>query len=281
MLTSRQNPKVASAVRLRKRAFARGTTRRFLLGGAQAVGEALDAGRLETLFTTDEPTRWRCARGRRASRRIMSPTDVMRHLTSTVTPQALVGVAAFLDVGLEPRSRPHSDREGCVALLHEVRDPGTPARCCARPTPPAPGAVVFTETSVDVYNPKTVRASAGSIFHLPVVRGAETLDAIDRARALGLRVLAMASRGRDDLYRADLSGPVAFVFGNEAHGLPDEVVAAADASVRVPAGRPGGIAEPRRGGHRVPVRMGTAAPALGRGARDASSRRPRTTSARR
>jgi signal transduction histidine kinase len=89
---------------------------------------------------------------------------------------------------------------------------------------------------VDPYNPKTVRASAGSIFHLPVVRGVETLSAIEALRERGTRILAMDGRGHDDLYETDLSGPVAFVFGNEAHGLPDEVAALADVTVRVPHG---------------------------------------------
>jgi tRNA(Leu) C34 or U34 (ribose-2'-O)-methylase TrmL len=94
--------------------------------------------------------------------------------------------------------------------------------------------VVFTETSVDVYNPKTVRATAGSLFHLPVVRQAETSAAIELAKARGCRVLAMDANGDDDLYELDLSIPTAFVFGNEAWGLPPEVARLADATVRVP-----------------------------------------------
>ena len=94
--------------------------------------------------------------------------------------------------------------------------------------------VVFTEGSVDVYNPKTVRASAGSIFHLPVVRGVGTLEAIELSQNHGVRVFAMSADGTTDLYRADLSGSVAFLFGNEAQGLPSAVVDAADATVRVP-----------------------------------------------
>jgi TrmH family RNA methyltransferase len=234
VLTSAKNPTVASALRLRKRA-SRQTDGRFLLEGAQAVAEALDAGRLETLFTADasDPL---AVRARQAGVDTHLVADgLIRHLTSTVTPQALVGVAVFLDVELDAAlSAALRPAEGCVALLHEVRDPGNAGTVLRSADASGSGAVVFSETSVDVYNPKTVRASAGSIFHLPVVRQAETRDAIGRARALGARVLAMASQGETDLYRADLSGPIVFVFGNEAHGLPDDIIAAADASVRVP-----------------------------------------------
>ncbi|HEX7247144.1 MAG TPA: TrmH family RNA methyltransferase [Actinomycetota bacterium] len=236
MLTSPRNPRVATAARLRKRAF-REHDRRFLLEGAHVVREALRAGRLEMLFTDTDAEPLAVQARQSGVVTVHVAADVVRHLTSTVTPQALVGVAGFLDVGLDEAldaafaPDPHG---GCLALLHEVRDPGNAGTVLRSADAAGAAAVVFSETSVDVYNPKTVRASAGSIFHLPVVRGAETLETIERARAAGGRVLAMTGDGDSDLYRTDLSGPVVFVFGNEAHGLPGEVLAAADARVRVP-----------------------------------------------
>lgn len=235
MLTSARNPKVASAARLRKRAL-REHDRRFLLEGAQAVGEALDAGRLETLFTAVDldPLAVKARQSGVETHHVAD--DVVRHLTSTVTPQALVGVAGFLDVELGEALEVAlgQDPGGCVALLHEVRDPGNAGTVLRSADAAGAGAVVFSETSVDVYNPKTVRASAGSVFHLPIVRGAPTLDAIDGAREAGARVLAMTADSEADLYRTDLSGPMVFVFGNEARGLPDEILRAVDARVRVP-----------------------------------------------
>jgi TrmH family RNA methyltransferase len=234
VLTSLKNPKVAAAVRLKKRAF-REEDRRFLVEGAQAVGEALDEpGRLGSLFATDglDPL---VVRARQADVEVHEvTTDVMARLTSTVTPQGLVGTAAFLDVGLDDVPTD----EGCLTILHEVRDPGNAGTVLRSADAAGAAGVVFTASSVDVYNPKTVRAAAGSHFHLPIVRGTETLDAIEAVRGRGVRVLAMATEGADDLYRTDLTGPVAFLFGNEAHGLPPEVIARADGSVRVPqAGR--------------------------------------------
>jgi K+-sensing histidine kinase KdpD len=93
---------------------------------------------------------------------------------------------------------------------------------------------VFTSSSVDAYNPKTVRSSAGSIFHVPIVRGEATASVLRGARDRGMRILAMDGHGDEDLYSVDLSVPVAFVFGNEAHGLPADVLSMADATVRVP-----------------------------------------------
>ncbi|MEO8476393.1 MAG: TrmH family RNA methyltransferase [Actinomycetota bacterium] len=229
MLTSLKNPKVAAAVRLKKHAF-REEDRRFLVEGAQAVREALDhSGALGTLFTTDALDPLAIKAGQAGVEVHEVTTDVMAKLTSTVTPQGLVGTAVFLDVGLG-----ELPDEGCLTLLHEVRDPGNAGTVLRTADAAGAGGVVFSATSVDVYNPKTVRAGAGSHFHLPIVRGVETAEAIAAVRARGYRVLAMAAEGADDLYRTDLSGPVAFLFGNEAHGLPAEVIAGADGSVRVP-----------------------------------------------
>jgi tRNA(Leu) C34 or U34 (ribose-2'-O)-methylase TrmL len=121
-----------------------------------------------------------------------------------------------------------------VAILHAVRDPGNAGTVLRSADAAGVDAVVFTASSVDVYNPKTVRASAGSLFHLPIVRGPETPDAVAALRERGCRVFAADAEGDADLYELDLTGPMAFLFGNEAWGLPSEVARLADATVRVP-----------------------------------------------
>jgi TrmH family RNA methyltransferase len=94
--------------------------------------------------------------------------------------------------------------------------------------------VVFTDASVDPYNGKCVRASAGSLFHLPVVTGSPVSDAVRHARESGLRVLAADGTGERTLDDVDLTRPTAWMFGNEAWGLPRELLELADDVVRVP-----------------------------------------------
>jgi RNA methyltransferase, TrmH family len=229
VLTSAKNPKVQAALRLHKRAF-REEDRRFLAEGAQAVREALgSAGALERLFISDQLDPLGVRARHEGVDVVEVSDDVMRRLTRTVTPQGLVGVARFLDAPIDALEGP-----GCVALLHEVRDPGNAGTVLRSANAAGAAGVVFGATSVDLYNAKTVRASAGSLFHLPVVRGTSTDDAIRELRKGGRRVLAMVADGETDLYRADLGGRVAFLFGNEARGLPDELAGAADLRVRIP-----------------------------------------------
>jgi TrmH family RNA methyltransferase len=228
VLTSANNRKVTAATRLKKRAF-RQDDRLFLVEGAQGVAEALDAGGLTFLFTTDDLHEL-AIRARQLGVDVQHVSeDVMGKITSTVTPQGLVGVAPFCDVPIG-----ELPAGGCLAVLHEVRDPGNAGTVLRSADAAGAAGVVFTESSVDLYNPKTVRASAGSVFHLPVVRGVPTVDAVEHARGRGYRLLAMDARGREDLYATDLSGSIAFLFGNEASGLPENVLAIADVTVRVP-----------------------------------------------
>ncbi len=230
MITSTRNERVAAALRLKKRPF-RDAERRFLVEGAQAVSEALGhRDGLARLYHTD-PTHPLVERARLANAELVEVSDeVMAKLTSTVTPQGLVGIASYVDVDLEGLAA----GARCVALLHAVRDPGNAGTILRSADAAGADGVVFSPDSVDVYNPKTVRASAGSLFHVPVVRGADTLETVEAVRARGMRVLAMDAHGDADLYELDLVDPVAFLFGNEAWGLPGQVAELADQTVRVP-----------------------------------------------
>jgi TrmH family RNA methyltransferase len=215
---------------LRRRA-SRDQDRRFLVEGAQGVREALagDRAEIDELFTAD-PLHELALRARERGVTVheVGPAAIGK-IASTVTPQDVLGVAPFRDVDLT-----EIPPGGCVAVLHEVRDPGNAGTVVRSADAAGADAVVFTASSVDPYNPKAVRATAGSLFHLPIVRGADPAAALDALRSSGHRILAMAGDGGESLYAADLTGPIAFVFGNEAHGLPADVRRSADAVVRVP-----------------------------------------------
>jgi RNA methyltransferase, TrmH family len=241
--TSLRSPRLKAARRLTKRAF-RERARAFLAEGPQAVSEALACGAPVTeLFVTAE------ARARHEDLvtglagagvpvHVVSG-EVMSDLAQTVTPQGLLAVCGFVDVPLEqavpaPGAGP---APRLAAILANVRDPGNAGTVLRTADAAGAQAVIFSDASVDPYNGKCVRASAGSIFHLPVVAGARPDQAVRALRQAGLRILAADARGGrslDDLGPAELAAPTAWVFGNEAWGLPDELAALADESVAVP-----------------------------------------------
>jgi RNA methyltransferase, TrmH family len=255
-LTDVRSPQVRAARRLLKRSF-REQDRAFLVEGAQAVREALveaassgnAAGpRLRELFVTaDARARHPELLDRAAELGVpiqQASGHVLSELSDTVTPQGLVAVCTVLDVPLatvlvQAAGSGANTTPGLVVLLAAIRDPGNAGTVLRTADAAGAAAVVFSESSVDPYNGKCVRASAGSLFHLPVVVGAPVLATIDALRAAGLQVLAADggpdAESLDDLECAGgLARPTAWIFGNEAWGLPAEVRAAADRLVRVP-----------------------------------------------
>jgi RNA methyltransferase, TrmH family len=240
------SPRLKAARRLNKRAF-RQRERAFLAEGPQAVAEAFHCGaRVTDLFVT-VPARTRHHDLVAAIAAAGIPVhlvsgEIMDDLAQTVTPQGLLAVCGFVDVPLAdvaqramtaPRAEP-----ALIALLANVRDPGNAGTVLRTADAAGAHAVVFADASVDPYNGKCVRASAGSLFHLPVVAGARLEDVVVTLREAGLRIVAAdgrAGRSLDDPgVQARLAGPTAWMFGNEAWGLPPELVALADEPVAVP-----------------------------------------------
>ncbi|MCW2670983.1 MAG: methyltransferase [Frankiales bacterium] len=200
--------------------------RRFVVEGPQAVREALDSLlELYALDLTDPLAQLAAARGVEV---VQVDAKVLEALAETVTPQGLVGVAPLLSAVLP-------DRPQLVAVLHEVNDPGNAGTVIRTADAAGADGVVLTAGSVDPHNGKCVRASAGSLWHLPVVTDADALDTIAALQAQGVRVLAATGAGEADLDELDgLAAATAWVLGTEAHGLPAEVLAAADVRVRIP-----------------------------------------------
>ena len=241
-ITNIRSPRVKAARQLAKRAF-RERSRSFLAEGPQAVREALAMpgvpSILTELFVTgaardrhDDLVRQ--AAGLGVAVHVVSG-EVMAELAQTVTPQGLLGVCRFLDV---PLAQLAASGPRLVAILANVRDPGNAGTVLRTADAAGAQGVIFTAASVDPYNSKCVRSSAGSLFHLPVVVGVQPGEAAAALRAAGLRLLAADGSADQvlDVGGSDprLSGPTAWLFGNEAWGLPADLLALADAAVAVP-----------------------------------------------
>lgn len=239
MLENPRSPRVRAVAKLTKRS-ARTETGLFLLEGPQAVREALayrpDA--VVELFAT--PSGWDKhhdlhAAAADAGIDVEFVTEqVLAAMADTVTPQGLVAVS---------RQTPTSLREifagspRLIAICEEVRDPGNLGTIIRAADAAGADAVVLTGRTVDPFNPKVVRSTTGSLFHLPISVGGELGDVIERAHGAALDVVAADVKG-DDLLSARASGalarPTAWLFGNEARGLTDDALALADTALKVP-----------------------------------------------
>ncbi|MFC5731347.1 MULTISPECIES: TrmH family RNA methyltransferase [Nocardioides] len=236
------NTRVKEARKLSRRSV-RSERRLFLADGPKAVEGALEApDRVVEVFATP-----RAAEEYDALLAGVAVTLVekraMAGLSDSVTPAGVVAVCRFIDRPLDALMRTDhavaQSRSGdhrLLAICADIRDPGnagTVIRCAD-----AAGAagVVLAGDSVDAYNPKTVRASVGSLFHLPFAVERDPAAAIRAAQAAGYQVLAADGRGELDLFESDdvLTRPTAWLFGNEAHGLPEGLTGLADGVVSIP-----------------------------------------------
>ncbi len=233
----------------------------FLAEGPQAVREALtlhqkrlaagEPGVVYEVYASEacldrHPELEKLAEGTNA---FLATDEVLAAIGDTVTPQGIVAVCGFLDVSLDqvldagPR---------LIAVLCQVRDPGNAGTVLRAADAAGADAVILTGSSVDIYNPKAVRSTAGSLFHLPIVLGADVADTAARCKERGIGVLAADGYGQLNLDLLQdqsaarrlstavdasayaLEDPTAWLFGNEAQGLSEDELAAADHRVAVP-----------------------------------------------
>ncbi|WP_345799148.1 TrmH family RNA methyltransferase [Nocardioides sp. YIM 152315] len=193
------------------------------------------------VFATTSATEQHAGLVAAAPRWTLVDEAALASLSDSVTPAGVVAVCHFLDVPLasvveEGALAPVSKPPNLLALCADIRDPGNAGTVIRCADAAGADAVVLAGHSVDPYNPKTVRASVGSLFHLPIVLEPDPAAAVRAARAAGLQVLAADGTGEVDLEDAGeiLAAPTAWLFGNEAWGLPDELAALADHRVRIP-----------------------------------------------
>lgn len=212
----------------------------FLAEGRQAVSEALGSpGVVRRLLVAEDAVDQHDDLLRAALQSSVPiatiSAPVLAQLTDTVTPQGVLAVCRTVDV---PLSEALTPGVRLVVFCDRVRDPGnlgTVIRCADAF---GADAVLISGDAVDLYNPKTVRASTGSIFHLPIAVGVDLSDAVDAARSASLSVWgadgAAACSVEDLAASGELAGPVLWVLGNEAWGLTADHAALLDRSVALP-----------------------------------------------
>lgn len=154
---------------------------------------------------------------------------VIDRVADAVSPQPVLAVVAAVDIPLEAL------RDATMVLVCvDIGDPGNAGTVLRSAGAAGVDGVVFCHGSVDVYNPKTVRASAGSLFHVPVVVGSEAVTVLERFGDWGLKRFAAVATGGSDYATEDLRGRLALVVGSESHGLPSEVLDRVDERLTIP-----------------------------------------------
>lgn len=165
---------------------------------------------------------------------MLASEAVLDAMADTVTPQGVIAVARQSPATLDAVFR---DKPRLIAICEQIRDPGNLGTIIRAADAAGADGVILTGKTVDPYNPKVVRSTTGSLFHLPIVVGAELKDVIALCQSAGLNTIAADVKG-DDLLDARSEGllaePTAWLFGNEARGLDDDALELADRALRLP-----------------------------------------------
>ena len=220
---------------LLERSSVRERERAFVVEGPTLVGDALDAGaELECVFVAAGATPAVVDRAAAHGVPVYElAAGVLERVSSTVSPQAVLAIAGMVDVELNAL-----DGADLVVVCVDVRDPGNLGTVLRSAESAGVGGIISCDGSVDVYNPKCVRASAGSLFHTRVVARGEPVKVLGTLGEWGLRRLGTRPDGGAAYDGVDLTVPTALVLGNEAGGLPAPAAAALDGWVTIPmAGR--------------------------------------------
>lgn len=228
--------------RLLRRSSVRDTERAFAAEGVRLVEAALEAGApIEAVFVAagwrdSAPTVSVADRAARAGMAVFElGPGIMDRVANTVSPQPVCAVVESVDIGLEEMlGRLLAEAaNGLVLVCVEVRDPGNLGAVLRIAGATGVAGVICCAGTVDPFNPKVVRASAGAVFRVPLVVNAPAAEALGGLREAGFRCWATVARDGTDYLAADLNGRVALVLGNEGAGLPDEVVGELDGALTI------------------------------------------------
>lgn len=234
-ITSASNPRVREAIAVRDRKHGTGRVS-FLIESPNLIEAALEAGnRIEQVFVTpsfmDRQEHRLFLRRLPQTAGVFTVTDtVLRRISDTETPQGIAAVAVYRTFTLD-------SIRVCAApllmVLDSVQDPGNVGTAIRSADAAGADAAVLLPGTCDPLSPKVIRATAGSIFHIPVVLG-ETGPVLKWLREHKVMVLVADMKAPRSLYQTDLIGPVALVLGNEARGVSVPVREKADLLVRIP-----------------------------------------------
>jgi len=217
--------------RLLERRAARDEEHAFVVEGPKLLAEAMRGGaEILDVFVpsgVEDGVVLRAAAG--GARHHVLAAGVLERVADTVTPQPVVAIVRRTDVDLDAL---HGAQFLVVCV--DVRDPGNLGTVLRVAEGSGAGGVICCEGSVDAYSPKTVRASAGSLFHVPVVAGGEPLEVLDRMGRWGMQRMATDAHSGAPYDSVDLTAPTALLLGNEAHGLGDDLAPHFDGTVTIP-----------------------------------------------
>lgn len=233
MITSSSNNKIKQVIQLKKKAKARMEAGLFLVEGIKMVEEALHFGIQEVFVSESKEAEILKQHGKilqTVSYEVVTD-KLFGEMSDTVTPQGILATVKMPEYSLESiLNKP----EGHLMLLENLRDPGNLGTIIRSAEGAGATGVILSKESADIYNPKVIRSTMGSVFRVPFCYVEDLEETIFQMKKQGISIYAAHLKGKEAYESFDYTKPCGFLIGNEANGLTDEVSALADTYVRIP-----------------------------------------------
>lgn len=236
MITSTSNAKVKNLVNLKKKRKARDEEKVFLVEGIRMFREVplnqlKEVYVSETFYKKEKKTVDTIVNGSCAKMEILAD-NIFTHVSDTMTPQGVLCVVEQMKYSLEDVLEngevPH------LMVLDNLQDPGNLGTIVRTAEGAGVTGVIMSKETVDIYNPKVIRSTMGSIYRMPFYYAPDLLEAIREMKVKGINTYAAHLDGKCSYDEADYKKPCAFFIGNEGNGLRDEIADAADTYIRIP-----------------------------------------------
>ena len=234
MITSTSSSQVKHVVNLQKKAKLRKEEKQFVVEGVKMVSEA-PADRLvkvyvsETFKADNEEFLERMNYDSIGKDVLEIVTDnVFMRMADTQTPQGIMAVVRMKDSSISDKHNP------LLLIIENLQDPGNLGTIVRMAEGAGVTGIIMSSNTVDIYNPKTIRSTMGSLYRVPVIYVDDICEAADVCKSKGVTVYAAHLKGTDNYNKKDYTNPTAFMIGNEGNGLTDKLADKADEYVRIP-----------------------------------------------
>ena len=233
MITSTGNVKVKQLIQWQKKRKARDADHVFLAEGLRMAAEApkeqiLELYATESFFERHKEEKWIREQGKKLT---LVSDAVFERVSDTKTPQGVLAVMKRHEYLLDDIVR---QRTPLIMMLDNLQDPGNLGTILRAGEAAGVTGVILSQDCVDIYNPKVIRSTMGSIYRMPFVYVKSLIEAIEILKKSGIQSFAAHLRGKCSYDREDYTQGTAFLIGNEGNGLRDEVADAADTFIQIP-----------------------------------------------
>lgn len=233
MITSTQNPKVKKITQLLKQSKTRKKEGLFVVEGKKMVNE-IPADQLKEIlisesFLAKEETYIQQAKEKQISLEIVSDS-IIKHLTDAVTPQGIIGLVKMTSTTLDKLLTDNP----LIIILENIQDPGNLGTIIRTADAAGASGILLSTGCVDLYNPKVVRSTMGSLFRVPILKDRNIANDITYLQSQAIHILATHLQGSQNIYTCDLTKGLGILVGNEGNGLTDQTTALANQRILIP-----------------------------------------------